>query len=63
MGVLIDQDLQWNSHHNYISRKVAKGVRIFLQGSFLSYLEFIHICRTARSHGEEPTRPNLIVYC
>ena len=28
LGVLIDQDLQWNSHINYISRKVSKSVGI-----------------------------------
>ena len=28
LGVLIDEDLQWNSHINYISRKVAKCVGI-----------------------------------
>ena len=29
LGVIIDQDLLWNSHINYISRKVAKCVRLF----------------------------------
>ena len=28
LGVLIDQDLQWNSHFNYISRKFVKYVGI-----------------------------------
>ena len=70
LGVLIDQDFQWNSHINYVSRKVAKCVRIIYKVRccltlnskvFISWSIYSHLsCCTVSWGNTYPTKLNCL---